>query len=546
LVAAALVVVLGAAGCTDRQTGTLAPATRGSQLDAVALEVVVLPDGVALMTMEATFADDDGGVLPVPRPIGATAVNVTVDGEPVEGVPSGEALNVEVEGRIAVARLALTGTANAYPDITTLEIPVLMSPSDATRQDPPVAVSGTITLPEGSGPGLEAQWNQGLDREVEVERRVISFEGESPIWTSSSMAISGRPGILRDVPPDDRPNQAIWAAEQAQAEEVTEQLESTLDSQDLQAQIGEWAIVGVGVGVSLLMVFQFIRYNTSEARDRRRRAASFPEHLVEPPDDLPPALVALVDADGRRVDREGVAGTLLDLAHRRIVGLDGYADQQLVLRLPDADADLSPAEANVVDALRTEHPGREITGPPVWGEGKPTWWRRYRHAVLHDARSRGLIRRRFRVLYVGPFAAGIICATWPFWATDHIWLVPLLAVGLGLVLFVPMGGGFQTTEAGFAAACRWRAFARYAEDHGNLRDVGAPGVVVWGPYLTYGAVLGVAPKAAADLSPQGLPERTTRADRRRSEGGDAAAPSPDAETEAEDQLEAEPLTPPTG
>jgi hypothetical protein len=535
-----LLVVL--AGCSDRQAGTLAPDSRGSELESVELEVVVAPDGAAFMTMDATFASDAGGILPVPRPIGATAINVTVDGERVEGSPSGEALNVEVDGRTARAQLALTGTANAYTDITTIEIPVLVSPSDATRQDPPVEVSGTVTLPVGSGPGLEAQWNQGLDREVSLAGRVITFSGESPVWTSSSLAISGRAGILAQVPPDDRPYSGLWTSEQRVAEQQTEQLESTLDAQDRQAQIIDAVIVAIGVGISLLMVFQFIRLNTSEARDRRRRSAAFTEQVVDPPDDLSPALVALIDADGHRVDREGVAGTLLDLAHRRLVGIDGFADQQFVLRLPDDDSGTTVAERIVLDALRHEHPSGEVTGPPVWGEGKPGWWPAYRREVLREGREAGLVRRRFRVVIVGPFAAGIVAATWPFWAADRIWLVPIILLFFGLLFLVPLGGGFETTERGFAAACRWRAFGRYAEDHGSLGDVGAAGVVVWGPYLSYGAVLGSAPLAARDLSPQGLPERTTRADRRQSEDDEEAGAGGSGAPDLGEPLE--PLSPP--
>jgi hypothetical protein len=50
---------------------------------------------------------------------------------------------------------------------------------------------------------------------------------------------------------------------------------------------------------------------------------------------------------------------------------------------------------------------------------------------------------------------------------------------------------------------RWAAFARFLRKEGSVHDVGAAGVVMWGPNLSYGVVLGEAPKAARELTPPG-------------------------------------------
>ncbi|OWY63665.1 hypothetical protein B7486_51795, partial [cyanobacterium TDX16] len=497
--AAALVLLAVATSCGGGpEGGTLFPVDRGSTVDAVVLDVVVGEDGNALMTVRATFADSDQTDFPTPA--GGTPID-----EPM------------VDGDRTTAGFALSGVADAASDITTIELPTYTSPADASRQDPEVEVSGTVSLPEGAGEGLQVQWTNGFDADVAVEGDTIRFSGQNPAWTDAELLVGGPPGMLAGLPASDRSGQVAFQTAVAQSESQTASLESTLDSQEQQQELIGWVIVGVGVGVSVLMAFQFLRLNTADARFRRRQAKAFPKYVLEPPDELSPALVDLVDADGKRVEAEAVAGTLLDLAHRRVLGIDGYADGRFVLRLPATSAvpaGLTASERTLVEGLRATHPDGEVAGPPTWPSGKPSWWGAYRREVLKEGRDAGVIQRRLKVLYFGPFVAGIVAATWPWWAGDRIWLVPTLCIALGLVTIIPLKGGFSTTHRGFTAACRWRGFARYVRDHGELRDLGPAAVQVWGPYLAYSAVLGEAPAAAEALAPEGLPERTTRAERR--------------------------------
>ena len=63
-------------------------------------------------------------------------------------------------------------------------------------------------------------------------------------------------------------------------------------------------------------------------------------------------------------------------------------------------------------------------------------------------------------------------------------------------------GGYTLSNNGWRQRALWRAFGRYIDDQGKFdRDVGPEGVRVWGPYLTYGSVLGEAPGAARPLTP---------------------------------------------
>lgn len=511
-------VVLGGVllGCSPDLSYT--QGERSSALERVDLVVGVAPGGAALYEVNATFADDGGGVVPVPP--GAQEVQVEGDG-PVGG---GE---VVATTRQATVRYVLPAAVAVHDEVAVVELPVLTSPSDATRQDPAVAVSATVSVPEPAGAGLEAQWNDGLHQTVVVDGAEVRLDGDSPVWTDSELVLVASPGAFPDVAPTPGPGRAQLDAALAQQAATTAQLESTLDAQDREAQIVDLAVLGVGAGVSLLMVFQWVRLHTAERRDRRRREATFPDHLVDPPDELDPALVALLDEGGRRVDRDAVAGVVLDLAHRREVALDAYADERFVLRVPASAEGRNPSEQVVLDGLRAAHPDGEVVGPPAWPAGRPGWWGPFRRDLLRRARAEGLVRRRFRFVVVGPFAAGIVAATWPVWAGERVWLVPVLCIGLGLLFAVPLGGGFELTERGFDAACRWRAFGRYARDHGDLSRVGAPGVAVWGPYLSYGAALGIAPRAVHEVSPDGLPERPSREDHR------VVQDDVDAEAEAE-------------
>jgi uncharacterized membrane protein len=71
----------------------------------------------------------------------------------------------------------------------------------------------------------------------------------------------------------------------------------------------------------------------------------------------------------------------------------------------------------------------------------------------------------------------------------------------GLPHLVARGSGFRLTADGKRMRTAWRAYGRYLHRHGSFTDAGPAGVAVWGHNLAYGAVLGVADKAARPLTP---------------------------------------------
>ena len=73
----------------------------------------------------------------------------------------------------------------------------------------------------------------------------------------------------------------------------------------------------------------------------------------------------------------------------------------------------------------------------------------------------------------------------------------------GILLMLPFVGGYVLSSKGHRAKAEWEAFGRYTHQQGDLSDVDPAGIVIWGPYLAYGAALGLAPTATHALAPGG-------------------------------------------
>lgn len=482
---------------------------RQSQLDAVELDATLAPDGSVAVIMTATFADPQGGILPIPKPLLGTTRDIVVDGQAVEGQAEFETISIPVTGQTATATYVMERLTGEAADVTIVDVPVLASPSDASRQDPPVRVDGTLHLPSGAVLAGDPVWSNGMHADMQSDGDAIEFSGDSPIWLSSGLIVGLEPGVVASsMPFATQP----FEARRQQAITSTEQLERTLDEQDFQFELAEKVLVGVCLAIALYLGISFIWTNTAQRRDRRRRLAAGPKYTAEPPSSLSPDLVAVLVGFGKRLDQDAVAGTVLDLVHRRMLVLDGYGLGRWVLRVPPEAQGATTAEQVVIDALRAQAPAGEIIGPPLWPDRDPHWWKGYRHDVLSRAKDQKLIERRFRFIVVGPFLAGIVGCTWPLWLddVDQIWIVPALCILGGLVFAIPLGGGFKLTNRGFDELLGWLGLGRYVRDHAELQDLDPAAIAVWGPYLSYSVVLGEAPQAAAALAPEGGREKGSR------------------------------------
>src|SRR5215212_6820528 len=118
------------------------------------------------------------------------------------------------------------------------------------------------------------------------------------------------------------------------------------------------------------------------------------------PGDEPPAVVAML-TDGWEVGREAVPATLIDLAARKVLAIEGVGPDRFILRLrPNAStAGLTDYEHQVLShvgelasADGTVRCEALTTGPE---NDSNAWWKRFQASVVKDARDRGLSRGRW-------------------------------------------------------------------------------------------------------------------------------------------------------
>lgn len=235
-------------------------------------------------------------------------------------------------------------------------------------------------------------------------------------------------------------------------------------------------------------------------RTRGDVTTDVPDELPEPPSTHDPAVIATVIGDGQPGVR-AIAGTALALAARRVISINEYGDNVVVQIPPDAVGE-NHCEILVLGGLREQaEPNGDITGRTIWKE-RVGWWSEFRQGARARATESGLVETRI------PFAALMIVLV--FTATGFSLLYfERIPVFVGSIVFangaphlVARGSGYRLTDSGKRLQAAWRAFGRYLYRHDSFRDAGPGGVVVWGPHLVYGAVLGVAERAAGPLTPR--------------------------------------------
>ena len=251
---------------------------------------------------------------------------------------------------------------------------------------------------------------------------------------------------------------------------------------------------------------------------RARTPPPGPEAL-ELPGDEPPAVVAML-TDGWEVGHEAVPATLIDLAARKIVAIEGVGPERFVVRLrPNAStAGLTFYEQQVLSHVRgLASPDGTVpcealtTGP----EGDSVaWWKRFQASVVEDARDRGLSRGRW--------------SRWMLAVLGATALVPAALAALALVTVPPEEGAEEEnpvgafigataiawfplmalprklraereTPAGREAAAKWLGLREHLDATGGFASAPPAAVAIWDRFLSYGAALGVAGAAVRAL-----------------------------------------------
>jgi hypothetical protein len=281
---------------------------------------------------------------------------------------------------------------------------------------------------------------------------------------------------------------------------------------------GEYALrFGIAAGVALAAWLVLLGLFAVATRARKPDAG--PEAL-ELPGDEPPAVVAML-TDGWAVGHEAVPATLIDLAARKIVAIEGAGLDRFVVRLrPSAStAGLTDYEQQVLRHVQNlaspdgTVPSEALTTGPE--DDSAAWWKRFQASVVDDARSRGLSRSRW--------------SKWMLVVLGAVALVPATLAALALVTAPPAEGTSETdnpvgafigatalawfplmavprklraerdTPAGQDAAARWLGLRDHLDATGGFADAPPAAVAIWDRFLAYGAALGVAGAAVRAL-----------------------------------------------
>jgi hypothetical protein len=110
---------------------------------------------------------------------------------------------------------------------------------------------------------------------------------------------------------------------------------------------------------------------------------------------------AIVDllTGGWNLCEEAAAATVLDLAARRVVAVEEIGPELSLVRLGRGDTpDLNPYEQPVLDHLRRLATSDGVVATGALAEGNRhigSWWKSFTHAVIEEARARGLSQRRW-------------------------------------------------------------------------------------------------------------------------------------------------------
>jgi hypothetical protein len=281
---------------------------------------------------------------------------------------------------------------------------------------------------------------------------------------------------------------------------------------------GEYALrFGIGAGVALaawLLLLGLFAVAT-----RARTPDPGPEAL-ELPGDEPPAVVAML-TDGWEVGREAVPATLIDLAARKILAIEGVGPERFVIRLrPNAStAGLTSYEQQVLSHVRSlasadgTVPCEALTTGPE--DDSDAWWKRFQGSVVADARSRGLSRGRWSrwmlvvlgatALVPAALAAAALVTLPPEEGTTEEENPVGAFIGATAIAWFPLMAlprklrAERDTPAGQDAAARWLGLREHLDATGGFAEAPPAAVVIWDRFLSYGAALGVAGGAVRAL-----------------------------------------------
>ena len=255
--------------------------------------------------------------------------------------------------------------------------------------------------------------------------------------------------------------------------------------------------------------------------------------------DEPPAIVNLL-ANRWKVTSTAIPATLVDLAARRVLGIDLIAGDEYVVRIRDGDQTkekLTDYERQVLDLVKSRATGGSCPAKALdlgeEGQAK-NFVNRFKKRVVSDARDRGLARNRwqihdFAIIGVGlGIALGLFASSFALahlfedtggsssgsdqWSRSD-WFYAAGAVWVAAMVAVTRTQAIRDTELGKQVCARWLGVRNYFRHNHAFDHAQAASVVLWERNLSYGVALGAAHEAAHDipLAPDDPDEAWSRA-----------------------------------
>jgi len=247
-----------------------------------------------------------------------------------------------------------------------------------------------------------------------------------------------------------------------------------------------------------------------------RSRARLPEpgaRRADLPGDEPPAVVSLM-VNRWRADEDAIDSTLLDLAARGFLELrqpgDDPAETTVRLRKGDGRS-LTPYEQQILDRVHRLTVNGEASLSSLafhsWTEAR-RWRAAFYRAVIDEARTRGLARRRLskptrRMLLLGAIVpAALTFATW-FWVAVQLGagladqvtgaLIGASAVFIVLYFTLDLGWSDQSTPEGRLSAAGWLAYRAHLRELDGVTDLAPADIASWGRDMAFASALGVLP-----------------------------------------------------
>jgi hypothetical protein len=474
----------------------------------------ISPAGRASIRVTYDFGDDTVRTLDVRVPDGARFL--AVDGTPV-AADIGKYAEAQVS-RTATVTYELAGAVTRHGDGAVLRLlrtdggsldgDAAMFPCPRCYIEPvgggDVPVAGAIHI-EGAGEGDDvALWMTGLDEvRSTTGAGIVRFVG---VGDGDAVA------MLAVLPADAVPDAPLADGSVADVVERARAAVSATGERLRSASNGGTGgvITAVTLTVLLAALVVWTAWRLRRARRGRDVRADQPvtvgvDAVDTRPSGLEPALAGFTVGDARSGDRSAVAGTLLELARRDVISIDGIDSTRFTLTVPPGARGATVFEEAVLAKLRPQgqlNASATLTGPPLWGPEGRSVARSLARVLLVQAFRQRLAKLTLSAVVLVPasIAMGVVAVIGSRGMSALGWFAVL--GGPVLAMIAALTSGVTLTPTGREERRRWLAYADWLRANTQLRNVGVPGVAIWGEVLPHAAALGAAPLAAESLSPR--------------------------------------------